>query len=197
MKLILSIMSYGYDYETTADSAAEYEVGYIVGWLIGIIIWGLIWGAATQAVINNKGYDESWFLWGFLFGFIAFLIALCKPSIPRISSSIEDERKKGYFHGFDSRGGTLFKGDAATDDGWTCVCGARNKDYEGTCHRCGKSKHEKKEARAAIQTAVDQRKITTSVDDTAQQIKDYKKLLDEGLITEEEFTAKKRSILGI
>lgn len=46
--------------------------------LIVMIIWGIIWGFACNAVIHNKGYDESWFKWGFLFEIIAFIVALTK-----------------------------------------------------------------------------------------------------------------------
>lgn len=38
---------------------------------------------------------------------------------------------------------------------------------------------------------------TSSVDDTISEIQKYKALLDAGIITEEEFTAKKRQLLGI
>lgn len=38
---------------------------------------------------------------------------------------------------------------------------------------------------------------TSSVDDTINEIQKYKALLDAGIITEEEFTAKKRQLLGI
>ena len=50
-----------------------------MGAIIGFIIWGVIWGYATKAVINNKGYEESWFWWGFFFGFIALIVAATKP----------------------------------------------------------------------------------------------------------------------
>lgn len=33
--------------------------------IIGGIIGGVIWGFATQAVIENKGYYDNWFWWGF------------------------------------------------------------------------------------------------------------------------------------
>lgn len=29
------------------------------------LIWGIIWGVATNKVIENKGYYENWFWWGF------------------------------------------------------------------------------------------------------------------------------------
>lgn len=50
-----------------------------MGAIIGFIIWGVVWGYATKAVINNKGYDENWFWWGFFFGFIALIVAVAKP----------------------------------------------------------------------------------------------------------------------
>ena len=50
-----------------------------MGALIGFIIWGVVWGYATKAVINNKGYDDNWFWWGFFFGFIALIVAVAKP----------------------------------------------------------------------------------------------------------------------
>lgn len=50
-----------------------------MGYLIGIIIWGTIWGFVTKKVIENKGYEENWFWWGFFFGFIALIVACTKP----------------------------------------------------------------------------------------------------------------------
>ena len=46
--------------------------------IISVIIWAIIWGIATNKVIQNKGYEENWFLWGFLFGVIAFIVACTK-----------------------------------------------------------------------------------------------------------------------
>lgn len=51
----------------------------LFGYLIAVVIWGLIWGFATKKVIENKGYTENWFWWGFFFGFIALIVALTKP----------------------------------------------------------------------------------------------------------------------
>ncbi len=48
-------------------------------YIIGFIIWGVVWGYATKVVINNKGYDDNWFWWGFFFGFIALIVAVAKP----------------------------------------------------------------------------------------------------------------------
>lgn len=51
-------------------------------YIIFSLIWAIIWGYATYKVIDLKGYKEkNWFLYGFLFGIIAFIIALKKPII--------------------------------------------------------------------------------------------------------------------
>lgn len=52
--------------------------------MIYLIIWavqGAIWGFATNKIVENKGYDENWFWWGFFFGLIALLVALSKPTV--------------------------------------------------------------------------------------------------------------------
>lgn len=36
-----------------------------MGYVIAVIIWGVILGVETQKVIENKGYSENWFWWGF------------------------------------------------------------------------------------------------------------------------------------
>lgn len=46
--------------------------------IVFCIIWGVIWGFATKKVIEKKGYSENWFIWGFIFGIIAFFVALIK-----------------------------------------------------------------------------------------------------------------------
>lgn len=59
--------------------------------LIAGIIWGLVWGFATKAVINNKGYKENWFFWGFIFGFIALIVACAKPAASSVNSTKGNE----------------------------------------------------------------------------------------------------------
>lgn len=48
------------------------------------LIYGLIWGYVCRAVVRNKGYYDDWFLWGFIFGIFAFLVAISKPAIQQI-----------------------------------------------------------------------------------------------------------------
>lgn len=47
--------------------------------IISGVVWGTIWGVATNKVLENKGYDDNWFWWGFFFSFIPLIIACTKP----------------------------------------------------------------------------------------------------------------------
>ena len=44
-----------------------------------VLVWACSWGLVTQKVIYHKGYDINWFLWGFLFGVFALIVACAKP----------------------------------------------------------------------------------------------------------------------
>ena len=52
---------------------------FMIAYLIVAIIMGVVFGYACRKVVNNKGYTEDWFWWGFFFGIIALLVALTKP----------------------------------------------------------------------------------------------------------------------
>ena len=142
--------------------------------IIGIV--GSVFGIATQNIIDNKGYDEKWFWWGFFFGFLAVLVALSKPEN----------------HAYQSSTPTWMQSSSNTRDedvlkqgGWKCTCGRVNPSYTGTC-ACGKRKEEKKVSMNTAETK-----------DKFEDIKKYKELLDSGIITEEEFNKKKTELLGL
>lgn len=112
----------------------------LVVYLIIYCIWGSVWGWAVNKIIENKGYRENWFWWGFFFGMIALLVALTKPDLPRTvdesSSYFGDSSSivgKNYvFKGF----GSERKADYAKGE-WRCThCGTVNASYVGTCG-CG------------------------------------------------------------
>lgn len=158
-------------------------------WGIGGLAWALIWGFATQKVIENKGYAENWFWWGFFFGFIAFIVACTKAECVKTDSS--DDRS------FYNNGAGTYDERLLKAGGWKCSCGKVQASYVTSCS-CGKSKHEvlrvqyeqaQEAARKQTETAEEQRK--------AAAIKEYKTLADDGVITREEFEAKKKQLLGI
>ncbi len=78
--------------------------------------------------------------------------------------------------------------------GWQCACGKVNASYVSSCS-CGRSKSGDlpPEPAPVIPEEPDE---DTEVRN-AQAIREYKKLLDEGILTAEEFEAKKKQLLGL
>lgn len=71
---------------------------YIVVLIIGIV-QGIVWGIATNKIIENKGYKENWFWWGFFFSFLALIVALTKPDVNNskpmgVQSDVKSEPSK-------------------------------------------------------------------------------------------------------
>ena len=77
------------------------------------------------------------------------------------------------------------------EGGWKCVCGRVNYHYVSSC-ACGKNR---REGEVKKQIREEPQKIEEK-SDTAK-IKEYKELLDSGIITQEEFDAKKKQLLGL
>ena len=78
--------------------------------------------------------------------------------------------------------------------GWRCACGRVNASYVSSC-ACGRSKSGEPPAEPAPVIRND-----TSEDvevRNARAIREYKGLMDDGIITAEEFEAKKKQLLGI
>ena len=158
-------------------------MGYFI---FGGIIWGIIWGFTARAVIINKGYDDEsakWFWLGFFFAFIPVIIAATKPSNYQYHSASINETS--------SVPQTENKQPQA--DEWRCSCGRVHKDYIWSCP-CGKNKSDiKKESQQQPSKTDDSNKKK----DDMTIIREYKSLLDEGIITQEEFESKKKQLLGL
>ncbi len=142
----------------------------------------IIFGFATDSVIRNKGYYENWFWWGFFFGILAFVVACAKPQNTYVSNyeiNLQQNHENNTLSG----------------SGWKCECGRTHAAYVSSC-TCGKSKKE-------VMAPVQQKKMEThkaeSMDEVskAAAIKEYKELADAGIITQEEFEAKKAQLLGL
>ena len=83
---------------------------------------------------------------------------------------------------------------------WRCSCGKINPDYTGIC-QCGlrKSQSVGRSANPAPVTRTNRAKAAENNqpgEETQKIIEAYKELLDTGVITQEEFDEKKKSILG-
>lgn len=191
-------------------------------YLIGIIIWGLIWGFATRAVISNKGYEENWFWWGFFFGIIAFLVALTKADNKPITTySYSDRASYTSARPGNNSSATSYSADRTsyiepivkTEGTWKCAkCSRYNSSI--LC-QCGMLKGDndklvKAQEEARRKEEEEQRKAEEAerlkAEETEKQrdeltkvkaLKEYKELLDAGVITQEEFNVKKKDLLGL
>ena len=117
----------------------------IMVYLIVYCIQGFIWGWAVNKVVENKGYNENWFWWGFFFGMLALIVALTKPDMTRTtgaSGNYFGEDKSSLEKDYVSRGLGYERKLTELPDGWRCQrCGQLNAGYVGSCG-CGCDKSE-------------------------------------------------------
>ena len=158
------------------------DMGTTIISLVITIIVGCLWGAATYTINENKGYYNNGFWWGFWLGLIGLIVVLCKP----------DARTNYYeTYGYPSQ-----YGNKIPEGGWKCTCGTIHSSYVTSCS-CGKSKREvlnptpapKPQPRAVASPEEMERK-------TIALLQEYKKLLDSGVLTQEEFDLKKQQLLS-
>lgn len=156
---------------------------YIIIILAAYIIMGVI----SKNINESKGYDGG-FAWGFLLGIIGIIVvAVRNPNI--ISYNQYDDLH--YSLNDNSKLSMLAK---QTDDertlkngGWKCSkCRRVNASYITTCE-CGMNIRDN--------NAGNQIKISPDI--MTNELKKYKEMLDSGLISEEDYDKKKKSLLGI
>lgn len=217
------------------------ERGYrVMLYIIIMIIYGIIWGVVCDKVVSNKGYNESWFWWGFFFGIFAFLVAVTKPTVSntqyvstrsdsrlsQIANDVTRERRMESRLGADQwycgkcgrnnpkylttcvcgqpkdenkTAYEKFKEAEEEASKWTCgFCGNRNPKNFAIC-KCGakKSEADKIEYVAKENVGVQNTDVVMSDKDSADALLKFKELLDMGVISQEEFDAKKKQILGL
>jgi len=158
----------------------------MIFFLCFIVIVQAVQGIAANLIIQNKGYNDNWFWWGFFFGFVAILVALSKPEVTSVSYSENLLLKKMETEHILNNGG------------WKCCfCNSINASCVTSCS-CGKSKDESEYQKKRIEKATGtsagnfaEREIKT-----IELIEQYKKLLDSGTLTQEEFETKKQALLS-
>ena len=161
---------------------------YFVYMVIGIGV-GCVCGVVTKSINESKGYDGG-FAWGFWLGVIGIIVVACRQPVdytPR-QSIIRPAAPA-----------------PAEPVGWKCKCGRYNAPYVSSCV-CGRNKSEVALPQVTpmvhstpAQVVIDPRTIPAAPVDESKNIaalKEYKELLDTGVITQEEFDAKKKSILS-
>lgn len=98
----------------------------------------------------------------------------------------------GYFFGVESyKRKTRYAAEVVPDRGWRCPnCGKTHQSYEYVCS-CGFDR-----SRINIIDKNDNGSDSLSAD-TIEELKKYKGLMDEGILTPEEFDVKKKQLLEL
>lgn len=166
------------------------------------IIWGIVWGAACNKVIENKGYMEDWFWWGFWFGFIAFIIALTKPDISNQNYGQVDRYGNVISYGnsaLSQMARERSEAERLRNGGWKCKnCGRDNPGYTGSC-ACGWTKYQSNnnviETKKENESANEKNAMAQEME-KLDVLKKYKELLDMGAISQEEYEKKKSALFN-
>ncbi len=178
--------------------------------LIISIIQACIFGAITQSINENKGRDGG-FAWGFLLGAIGIIVVACRPAIHYTPT--ESIIRPDYRTGSSGYRSNAYSNPAlgSGSNSWKCSCGRFNANYVSSCV-CGQNKHQAisvKTTPGATKPAPNHyipatpgtlqaapRTISADEFKNISALKEYKALLDSGVITLAEFEAKKREILN-
>ena len=146
------------------------------------------WAKWVNSIIRNKGYHEDWFWIAFFFPWPALIYALSKP----------ESRYKNDYYASTTHLSRVAES-VVPENGWKCIkCGRGNAVYVGTC-ACGNTKFDNKYVRNSNKktaaSEIDSKKLKQI--SVADEISKFKKLLDEGVISAEEFEKKKKQLLDM
>ena len=182
------------------------------------LIIPFLWGIVCDRTVNSKGYSKEenhGFLWGFLssfigvllfyflgigiiwgsfIGLIGLIVCIAKPNVDIKTESTRyvSHQEKGLNYDYNRVPNNNISA------GWVCNCGARNDNRYSNCYKCGKPKFKKTVEQVKMpEIAPINQPFISKEPSISDQIKEINKLKEEGLITEEEYTAKKKQILGI
>lgn len=176
-------------------------MGYFIGSLIGTTIMCVVFGFISRYINESKGYDGG-FAWGFWLGVIGIIVVACKQPVPRYDyyaprrEPLDTTPINGDYTG--GRSAPAYSNSPPPPppgpNTWRCVkCGASNPDYLTTC-ACGLSK---KDSDSGAYVPPPKNARADVPGDVADAIRHWHDLVEEGLLTEEEFQAKKKQILRL
>lgn len=175
---------------------SSFMVVYLFVVLVISCVYRGVWGFAVNKVVENKGYSENWFWWGFFFGLIALIVALTKPDCHSMHyySEGSDDYESPLSAAARDYESPLLAARAQEEHaqmmaagGWQCTCGKVNPSYVGTCG-CGISR----------ESALEERRQQDAEEERSEKLakyKEYKEMLDAGIISQEEFDAKKEEYI--
>ena len=172
------------------------QIGFLFFYICTVIGVSCIFGAITKAINEGKGYYGG-FAWGFWLGWIGIIVVACRESCnyKPTESIIKPKTTPNFLppQGYPPM--------PANGDVWTCSCGRHNPRYVTSC-ACGLNKNSFSTPahRSTPQQATFQQPASSvPIDNEMKHIsilKEYKQLLDTGVITQEEFDEKKSKILS-
>ena len=166
---------YSYRYDSSAAT------GLAIGWIIGGLITAIIFGLITKHINESKGYTGG-FAWGFWLSIIGIIVVACKPdnrAYSHASSRYEAERRDR---------------ELLADGGWKCLsCGRVNNQFTTYCI-CGKTKEDSINPPKSDPKVIS--KQASQDNETIALIKQLAELHSQGILTDEEFTTKKASLLA-
>ncbi len=191
---------YSYGYYDYYDYVYDYYSTYLIVYAIIGLIVAIVFGCITKKINENKGYDGG-FAWGFWLGVIGIIVVSCRAPAEDVFDSYSYSNNP-----LPRAQGTLPPG------GWYCTgCGRQHAAYVTSCV-CGKKKttpgtvSHTPAAPAAPARPTPYKPTVTAAPaapkprmneaDVIHTLKEYKELLDSGVITHEEFEQKKRDLLG-
>ena len=172
-------------------------MGFSIGYVIGVIIVSIICGLICKAIASNRGMDGG-FWWGFFLWIIGIIVVAVRPNDKlsyQTSSTYTTNSDTSTLDSFSSRENNREER-ILLNGGWKCdKCGNVNHDYTLFC-LCGNPKPAPLEPKSKTNTDIESKKENSSVY-LADEIRKLKELADDGIITQEEFEAKKKQLLGL
>lgn len=147
--------------------------------LLGYLILGVVCGFICESIASNRGM-EGGFWWGFFLDILGVIIVALRPN-DQVSPKNESERHESEIIAL---------------GGWRCNnCGKANYPYVEEC-TCGWKKGTPAPSMQRNPSISSKEKIT-GTESLAEEIKKYRALANDGIITQEEFEAKKKQLLGL
>ena len=157
-------------------------------WSFFIICYALIFGFACKAILSGKGYGDEYypnhgFAWGFWLGWIGLIVCVCKPDVRKeVNAKYESEEQKVEKHNTVSQS-------LEAEGFWRCPeCGELYSKYATKC-KCGYEK---------VKRGIESNELkgsSLSGEEAMEKINSLKQMLDNNLISQEEFDKKKKDIL--
>lgn len=163
---------------------ADYNLDHLFFYLLAVLINSCIFGAITYSINQSKGRDGG-FWWGFFLGGIGIVVVAVRPAV--------------YSDDYNPYASSRYPASKPIDvnapvpqGGWRCSCGKVHETYVSSCS-CGKSK---RSVLDGTHGSLPSGKPACN-EDGIDELRKYKVLLDDGLITQEDYDAKKKQLLNL